>query len=290
MFQLLDGRLVSDLLLENLKVRLESLKQFEGTPTLAVILVGENPASISYITQKEKSAAKIGLKFNLIRLAETITQQELINQIHTLNKDNSTHGIIVQLPLPANLNVPLIFKEVSPRKDVDGFHAYNVGKMFLNKDYEDLAPCTPKGVIKILDHYKIKVAGKNVVVIGHSNIVGKPMAIMLLNRDATVTVCHKETQDLKSHTLNADILVVAVGKPGLVTSDMVKPGVIVIDVGCTKLGDKLYGDVDFDSVSKVALYITPVPGGVGPMTVACLIENTVTAFEWLHKNNFNLKF
>jgi methylenetetrahydrofolate dehydrogenase (NADP+) / methenyltetrahydrofolate cyclohydrolase len=192
------------------------------------------------------------------------------------------------LPLPDHINTSLVLKAVSPRKDVDGFQAYNVGKMFLNSEFETLAPCTPKGVIKLLEHYKIGLKGKEVTVVGHSNIVGKPMAIMMLNRDATVTVCHKETKNLKQHTLNADILVVAVGKPGLITADMVKEGAVVIDIGCTKVDGKLYGDVDFDGVFKKTSFISPVPGGAGPMTVACLIENTITAYEWLHDHNFDL--
>lgn len=285
MAQILDGRLVSDLILQDLA---KKIQQFTSTPKLAVILVGENPASLSYIKQKSLSAAKINMGFDLIEYPDTVTQEELIQKIQNLNSDNATHGIIVQLPLPAHLDVPLILKEISPRKDVDGFQAYNVGKMFLSKNYETLSPCTPKGVIKLFEHYNIDVLGKEVVIVGHSNIVGKPMAVMLMNRDATVTVCHKETKDLKSHTQKADILIVAVGRPNLITADMVKPGAVVVDIGCTKVDNKLCGDVDFEETAKIASYITPVPGGAGPMTVACLIENTVLAYEWLEENNYKI--
>jgi methylenetetrahydrofolate dehydrogenase (NADP+)/methenyltetrahydrofolate cyclohydrolase len=286
--QILDGKLVSDLILDQTKAKIEQLAHLSVPPKLVVILVGENPASLSYIKQKEKSALKVGLDFELIKYPETVSQQEIIKKIQQLNLNIEVHGVIVQLPLPKDLNVPLILKEISPRKDVDSFQAYNLGKMFLSKDFEFLTPCTPKGVIKLFEHYKIDVKGKNVVIVGKSNIVGKPMAVMLMNRDATVTVCHKETVDLKSHTLNADILIVAVGLPNLITSDMVKPGAVVVDIGCTKVDDKLFGDVDFEPTSQIASYITPVPGGAGPMTVACLIENTVLAYEWLHENNFNI--
>lgn len=288
MVNILDGKLVADKLLDSLKEKINQFSHISVSPKLVVILVGENPASISYIKQKQKSAEKVGVIFELISLPETVSQQELIHKIEQLNQDIEVHGIIVQLPLPAHIDTSLVLKAVSPRKDVDGFQAYNVGKMFLSSKFETLAPCTPKGVIKLLEHYDIPVQGKEVTVVGHSNIVGKPMAVMLLNRDATVTVCHKETSDLKKHTLNADVIIVAVGKPGLISEDMVKQGAVVIDIGCTKVDDKLYGDVDFENVSKKTSFISPVPGGVGPMTVACLIENTVTAYEWLHSHNFDL--
>jgi len=204
----------------------------------------------------------------------------VIDLIHELNQRDDVHGILVQLPLPSHVYVPQVIKAIDPYKDVDGFQAYNLGKMFLSEEFMDLSPCTPKGVLKILDHYNIDVKGMDATVVGHSNVVGKPMSTMLLNRNATVTTCHIDTKDLKSHTIGADLLVVAVGKPGLVTADMVKDGAIVIDVGINKLADgKLVGDVDFENVSKKASYITPVPGGVGPMTVACLMENTLMAYK-----------
>lgn len=284
--QILNGREVSELLLDSLKTRVEQYREHLTEPKLAIILVGDNPASASYVKQKEKACQKVGLLYEQINYPVNVTQEELLAKIKELNHDMNTHGILVQLPLPEHIEVPQILKAINPRKDVDGFHAYNVGKMFLSKDFESLSPCTPKGVLKLLDHYQIDVKGKNVVVVGHSNIVGKPMAVMLLNRDATVTVCHKETADLAYHTSTADILIVAVGKPNLITDDMVKPGVVVVDVGTTKVGDKLCGDVDFDNVSQIASFISPVPGGVGPMTVACLIENTVIAYEWLAAHNF----
>ena len=288
MATILDGRLVSDLLLDKVKTRIEQLSQESITPKLTVILVGENPASVSYIKQKQKSAEKVGLGFELIKYDESVSQAEVEAKIQELNADINTHGVIVQLPLPAHFDFPVVLKQVSPRKDVDGFHAYNLGKMFLSKDFESLVPCTPKGIIAMLDHYKLPIQGQDVVVVGHSNIVGKPMAVMFINRNATVTVCHKDTKDLAKHTSQADILVVAVGKPALITADMVKEGAVVFDIGCTKVGDKLKGDVDFEEVRKKASAITPVPGGAGPMTVTCLIENTLVAYEWLLEHNFEV--
>ena len=212
-----------------------------------------------------------------------ITTEKLIEKINELNEDEKIHGILVQLPLPKKVYTPDVMRAINPKKDVDGFTAYNLGKMFLSAKFEDLAPCTPMGVIKMLEYYKIPVEGKEVVIVGHSNLVGKPLSVMLMNRNATVTTCHIFTKDLAYHTKRADIICVAVGKQNLITSDMVKDGAVIIDVGVNKTKEgKLVGDVDFAEVSKKVSYITPVPGGAGPMTVACLMENTVKAAKRLN--------
>lgn len=284
--ELLDGRKVSKEILLQLKNDVARLHIDHIHPKLVVILVGKDPASLSYIRQKQKACDMTGIEWEQFDYEESVTTEELIEKIHELNEDENVHGILVQLPLPENVYAPDVIRAIEPKKDVDGFTAYNLGKMFISPDFEHLAPCTPLGVIRLFEHYKIDVKGKDVVIVGHSNIVGKPLATMLLNRDATVTVCHVHTKDLASHTRQADILCVAVGKPGLITEDMVKDGAIVVDIGVNRLDDgRLTGDVDFENVSKKASYITPVPGGAGPMTVACLMENTVTAAKRL--NNIN---
>lgn len=275
---LLDGRKVADEMLENLKKEVEDLKNKNIHPYIVVILVGKNPASLSYIKQKRKACEKTGIKWEQIDYEESVTTEELIKKIHELNERKDVHGILVQLPLPKNVYSPDVFKAIEPKKDVDGFTAYNIGKMFLSTEFEHLPPCTPAGVIELLDYYKIDLKGKDVTVVGASNIVGKPLSTMFLNRNATVTTCHIFTKDLKSHTINADIVAVGVGKQNLITADMVKDGVIIIDIGCNKKEDgRLCGDADFESISKKASYITPVPGGIGPMTVAYLMKNTVNA-------------
>ncbi len=271
---LLSGRPVADAMLERLKPEVKKLD-----PKLIVVQVGEDPASTSYINKKLKSCAAVGLRHEHKHLKESITLPELLSLIEQLNTDSDVTGFIVQLPLPKHLqpHVPQIIRAIDPKKDVDGFGAYNLGKMFLSTEFEHLPPATPSGVIELLRYYKIGIEGKHAVVVGHSNIVGKPLAVMLLNRDATVTVCHIKTKNLKEHTLQADILCVAVGKPGLITADMVKKGAVVIDIGVTKVDGKLRGDTDFDALQKTASAITPVPGGVGPLTVASLIRNCVMA-------------
>ena len=212
--------------------------------------------------------------------------EELIDKIRELNEDEKVHGILVQLPLPKGVYAPDVIKAIDPKKDVDGFTAYNLGKMMIGTEFEHLAPCTPLGVIRLLEHYDIEVRGKEVVVVGHSNIVGKPLSMMLLNRNATVTTCHIDTKDLAFHTKRADILCVGVGKPGLITAEMVKEGAVVVDIGVNRLkSGKLVGDCNFEEISKKAAFVTPVPGGAGPMTVACLMENTVKAAARIH--NFN---
>lgn len=278
MAKVLDGRAVSDSLLATVSQEVEALKSKGISPKLVVIVVGDDPASAVYVGKKEEACKKVGMLSERVALPASTTQAELLKKIDELNKDASVTGMIVQLPLPDGIEAPLVIKAIDPYKDVDGFHAYNVGKMVLSKDFEDLAPCTPKGITKILDFYGIDVKGMDAVVIGRSNIVGKPMANMLINRDATVTCCHSRTKNLSKYTKAAELIVVAVGKPKFLTADMVKEGSIVIDVGMHRMENgKLCGDADLESMKdKVAAY-TPVPGGVGPMTVACLLMNTVTA-------------
>lgn len=291
--ELMDGRKVSKEILLKLKDDVARLHFDHIHPKLAVILVGKDPASLAYVRQKQKACDTTGIEWEQFDYEESVTTEELIDKINELNADDKIHGILVQLPLPNQVYSPDVIRAVDPKKDVDGFTAYNLGKMFISTDFEDLAPCTPLGVIRMLEHYEIDVKGKEVVVVGHSNIVGKPLATMLLNRDATVTVCHVHTKDLAFHTKRADILCVAVGKPDLITEDMVKDGVVVVDIGVNRLDDgrggrsdsRLVGDVDFENVSKKTAFITPVPGGAGPMTVACLMENTVIAAKRL--NNLN---
>jgi len=281
--ELLDGRKVSKEMLLHLGKVVNHLKASHILPKLVVILVGKDPASLSYIKQKLKACAATGIEWEQFDYEESVTTEELIDKITELNEDETVHGILVQLPLPKHIFAPDVIKAIDPKKDVDGFTAYNLGKMFISPEFENLAPCTPLGIIKMLEYYKIDVKGKEVVVVGHSNIVGKPLASMLLNRDATVTICHIHTKDLAQHTKRADILCVGVGKTNLITADMVKDGVILVDIGVNRLDNgKLVGDADFDSIKDKASFITPVPGGVGPMTVACLMENTVVAAKRLN--------
>lgn len=278
---LLDGRKVANDLLAKVAGRVSDLQKQTGkTPHLVIICVGKNPASLLYIKQKRKACAKTGVQSTQVDLPDSVTTEELLKIVQKYNDDANVHGILVQLPLPKQVDTPLVIRQLSPAKDVDGFHAYNIGKMFLSKDFEELAPATPKGVMLLLEAYKIDLKGKEVVVIGHSNIVGKPLSIMFLNRNATVTTCHIDTKDLAFHTKRADVVAIGVGKADLLTADMVKDGVIVIDIGINRRPDgTLCGDVDFAGVSKKASFITPVPGGCGPMTVAALLENTLHAFE-----------
>lgn len=273
---LLSGRDAAAKILGNLKPKIAKLD-----PKLVVVQVGDDPGSSSYIKQKIKSCTEVGMRSEHRHLDSTITLSDLLKIVAELNADPDVTGFIVQLPLPDQLqpHVPEIIRTIDPKKDVDGFGAYNLGKVFLSKEFEHLPPATPAGIVMLLEHYKISVAGKHAVIVGRSNIVGKPLAVMLLNRDATVTVCHSKTKDLSAITKQADILIAAIGKPGFVSEDMVKPGVVVIDVGTSRVDGKLTGDVDFDAVEKIASAITPVPGGVGPMTVCSLIRNCVQAKE-----------
>lgn len=279
----MDGRKVSKQILLDLKAEVGRMHVDHIHPKLAVILVGKDEASLSYIKQKQKACNFTGIEWEQFDFETDVTTEDLIEKIQELNEDETFHGILVQLPLPEQVYTPDVIRAIDPKKDVDGFTAYNLGKMFISTEFEHLAPCTPLGVIKFLEHNKIPIQGQEVVVVGHSNIVGKPLAMMLLNRDATVTICHIHTKNLAAHTKRADILCVAVGKPGLITADMVKEGAVVVDIGFNRLEDgTMCGDVDFEAVSKIASYITPVPGGAGPMTVACLMENTVSAAKRLH--------
>ncbi len=280
--QLLDGRKVANDLLDSLNKELEELRHKDIHPKLVIVLVGNNPASLSYIKQKTKACERLNIECDQINLEDTITTEELIEVVDKLNKDDSVHGILVQLPLPDHVNASLVIRAIDPMKDVDGFTAYNLGKTFLGTEFEHLPPATPKGVVKLLDYYDIDVSGMEAVVVGASNIVGKPMSTMLLNRGATVTTCHILTKDLKFHTQRADLLVVAVGKAGLISEEMVKEGAIVVDIGCNRVDGKLCGDVDFGDISKKAKFITPVPGGAGPMTVAALMDNTIVAAKRIH--------
>lgn len=272
---LLDGKALSAKIKEELKEKNQFLKSKGIESCLAVILVGDNPASQTYVKSKAKACEECGIKSLVYHLNENTTQNELLALINTLNHDDSVHGILVQLPLPDHICKDLILESIISSKDVDGFHPINVG--YLNLGLESgFLPCTPLGVMKLLKAYKIDLEGKDAVIIGASNIVGRPMATMLLNTGATVSVCHIKTKDLSLYTRQADLIIVAAGYVNLLRSDMVKEGVIVVDVGINRLeSGKIVGDVDFEEVSKKSSYITPVPGGVGPMTIAMLLENTV---------------
>ncbi len=274
--RVIDGRAAADKLLQSLAERVQELD-----PHLVVVQVGDDHASASYIAQKVKSAKAIGMRSTHKHLSATTTEKELLNVIDALNADDDVTGFIVQLPLPEHLSgiARSVIERIDPRKDVDGFTAINLGKMFQGTDTELLPPATPAGIIALLEYEELDFVGLHAVVIGRSNTVGKPLATMLLNRSATVTVCHSRTLDLPSLTRQADLLVAAVGIPQFVTADMVKPGAIVVDVGIHKSEGGLCGDVDFASVSQIATAITPVPGGVGPMTVAGLLRNCVRAKE-----------
>lgn len=276
--KILDGKAVSLKVKESVKVRADELKKFGVEPTLAVVLVGEDKASQTYVRAKEKACNEYGIKSVTHRLSENTTQNELLALINVLNLDDSIHGILVQLPLPKHIDTNVVLAAIDPRKDVDGFHAVNVGKLVSGLD--GFVPCTPLGVMEILKEYGIDVAGLNAVVIGRSNIVGKPMANLLLNASATVTVTHSKTKNLKEICKNADLIVAAIGKPFFLKADMVKDGAVVVDVGINRLDDgRLVGDVDFDEVAPKCSYITPVPGGVGPMTIAMLLNNTILATQ-----------
>ena len=272
---LIDGRAVAKAFKEEIAQRTQAMIAQGVTPHLAVVLVGEDPASQVYVRNKENGCIKAGIRSTVIRLEEDCTQQELEETVKRLNADASVDGILVQLPLPKHLNEASVLRLIDPDKDVDGFHAMNSGRLMNGQP--GFVPCTPLGVMKLLEAYGIDPAGKHAVVIGRSNIVGKPMAMLLLRANATVTICHSRTQNLADITRQADILVAAVGRANFMTADMVKAGAAVIDVGINRVDGKIVGDVDFDAVSGVAGYITPVPGGVGQMTIAMLLANTLDA-------------
>lgn len=272
--KLISGKEIATKKKNEIAQEVENLKKAGITPGLAVILVGNNPASRSYVTSKEKTCKELGMHSVLIELPETISEQELLQKIDELNHDEKIHGILVQLPVPDHINETSIIEAISPEKDVDGFHPINIGRMMTGQDA--FLPCTPYGVMVMLKETGIEIAGKHVVVVGRSNIVGKPQGQLFLNEHATVTYCHSKTVDIKSITNQADILVAAVGRPYFITEDFVKPGAVVIDVGINRNSEgKLCGDVDFAGVSEKAGYITPVPGGVGPMTITMLMFNTL---------------
>lgn len=256
----------------------KSIQKLNSRPGLAVILVGDDPASTVYVKNKDQACHKIGIRSEVIRLPEDTTRETLLSTIYQLNADMNVHGILVQLPLPKHLDTEDILSHVSEQKDVDGFHTLNAGKLF--RGLPSLVPCTPKGVMTLLQEYDVPVRGKHAVVIGRSNIVGKPMAQLLLEQDATVTICHRHTTNMEELCRQADIVVVAVGKLNFVKSSWIKHGACVVDVGINRKSDgTLAGDVDFTEVAKVAGWITPVPGGVGPMTIAMLLENTIEAYQ-----------
>ncbi|MDE5769415.1 MAG: bifunctional methylenetetrahydrofolate dehydrogenase/methenyltetrahydrofolate cyclohydrolase FolD [Oscillospiraceae bacterium] len=279
MANLIDGKQVSAAVKEQVRLETEKLVQESGKrPGLAVVIVGNNPASRVYVNNKKKACETVGFQSFEYALPEDTTQEELLELVQTLNSDSNVNGILVQLPVPPQIDDKAIINAISAEKDVDAFHPENVGRIMIG-DYAFL-PCTPAGVMELIDSTGVEISGKKCVVIGRSNIVGKPMAMLLLHRSGTVTICHSRTQDLASVTREADIFVAAVGKANFVTADMVKDGAVVIDVGMNRLENgKLCGDVDFAQVEPKASWITPVPGGVGPMTIAMLMKNTLTAFK-----------
>ena len=271
---ILDGKTLSEQIKSEIK---NDVKTYMIKPCLAVIQIGDNPASNVYIKSKEKACNEVGIYFKHIKYTEDVKEKEVINKIVELNNDEYVNGILLQLPIPDKYNSERIINYIARNKDVDGLTDINVGKLMNNK--KCLISCTPQGIMELLNHYNIELEGKNVVIVGRSNLVGKPLISLFLNNDATVTVCHSKTNDLKSYTKNADILVVAVGKKYLITEDMIKEDAVVIDVGINREDDKLYGDVDFEKVKKKSSYITPVPGGVGPMTVAMLLKNVNECYK-----------
>lgn len=274
--RVIDGRSLAKKVEEEVKKGVEALKAEKGiTPGLATILVGEDPASKMYVRLKHKACERVGIHAEDHDLPATISQEELIAHIQQLNQRNDIHGILLQLPLPRHLNDKEAMLAIDPRKDADGFHPYNMGNLLIGN--EGFVPCTPKGVIRAMEEHGVQIQGKHAVVVGHSNVVGKPMAAMLINRNATVSVCHVFTQNLEQYTLDADILVVGTGVKHLIKADMVKEGVVVFDVGITEENGKVYGDVDFENVIKKASLITPVPGGVGPMTISILMQHVLMA-------------
>ena len=274
--QILDGKTLAAAMRADLKQRVAALVQRGVRPGLAVILAGDDPASRVYVRNKTSAAEQVGVASSLIALPAAATEAQLMERISALNADPAVHSILVQLPLPKHIDGARVLEAIDPAKDVDGFHEANLGALVAGRP--GVVPCTPAGVMRLIEHARVPLAGRRAVVIGRSNIVGKPLALLLLQKDATVTICHSKSGNLADLTRDADILVGAVGRAKLVTADMVKPGACVIDVGINRLPDgKLAGDVDFDSVKQVAGWITPVPGGVGPMTVAMLLENCVNA-------------
>ncbi|WP_408956547.1 bifunctional 5,10-methylenetetrahydrofolate dehydrogenase/5,10-methenyltetrahydrofolate cyclohydrolase [Natroniella sp. ANB-PHB2] len=271
---ILDGAAKSKEIYKEIKTEVEKLnKEEEVVPRLSIIFVGDNPASASYIKLQQKVCTKVGIDSKVVNLPKNISQEGLLAELDKINNDDSINGILIQLPLPAHIDDDKIIRKINPSKDLDSFHPYNIGELVIGGDA--YIPCTPEGVMALLDKYKIGVKGKDVTIIGHSNIVGKPMALLLLNRNATVSVCHIDTKDTAKYTKKSDIVIVAAGVPNLITADMIKEGAVVIDVGINEVDGKIVGDVDFENVKKKAAAITPVPGGAGPMTIAMLLKDTV---------------
>ncbi|QNO16159.1 bifunctional methylenetetrahydrofolate dehydrogenase/methenyltetrahydrofolate cyclohydrolase FolD [Alkalicella caledoniensis] len=274
---LIDGKLIAKKVRGDIQKRVDKLKEKGVTPGLAVVLVGHDPASQAYVGMKEKTCIKLGIHSEVYRLAEETTQEELLGLITKLNNDPKINGILVQLPLPKHIDEGKVLDTIDPEKDVDGFHSINVGNLVIGKDA--FVPCTPYGVIVMLEESGVELTGKHVVVVGRSNIVGKPVATLALQRHATVTIAHSRTKNLPEITRQADILIVAVGRANMITKEMVREGTVVIDVGINRVETGLVGDVDFEGVKEVAAQITPVPGGVGPMTITMLMHNTVLSAE-----------
>lgn len=274
--ELLDGKKLSSKIKENLKKdTVEFIEKNGVTPGLAVILVGDDPASHAYVSMKSKACKEVGIYSVMHEMPSTVTEADILSTIQMINENPKIHGLLVQLPLPKHVDSTKILEAITPTKDVDGFHPFNLGRLVAGLD--GFVPCTPLGVMELLKEHSIDVKGKDCVVVGASNIVGKPMASLLLNAGATVDICHIHTRDLKEHTLRADMIFVGVGKPNLITADMVKDGAVIVDIGINRVGDKLVGDVAYEEVSKKCSFITPVPGGVGPMTIAMLLSNTLKA-------------
>lgn len=282
MATIMDGKALSLKLKEQMKQRIAQLKQQGISPKLVVVLVGDNSASQVYVRNKHKSCGEVGIESEVITMPEQTTQQELLEVVERLNQDETVDGILVQLPLPKQIDEKTVLRSILPEKDVDGFHPVNVGLLSIGD--ECFAPATPSGIIAMFQEYGINIAGKNCVVIGRSNIVGKPMAALLLKNNATVTICHSKTEDLASYTRRADVVIVATGRRHTLTADMVKEGAVVVDVGMNRNEQgKLCGDVDYEEVKEKASFITPVPGGVGPMTITELLENTIQAAQRHHR-------
>lgn len=301
---ILNGKALSEKILAQVAVEVESLKKRDIFPKLCVILVGDNPASLSYVNMKHRACEKTGIESQVLKFSENMSQSTLLSEIERLNNDKSVSGILVQLPLPKHISTEAVLEAIEPKKDVDGFHPYNVGRLVAQsmsdssknlslsdsaKTQQDnfmpiLAPATPLGVMELLKSYNIEVSGKNVAIIGASNIVGKPLSALMLNAGATISVCHILTKDISAFTKSADIVCVGVGKVNLITADKIKEGAIVIDIGINKVNGKIVGDVDFENVAKKASFITPVPGGAGPMTIAMLLKNTLLCAKILHES------
>ncbi|MBB2610235.1 bifunctional methylenetetrahydrofolate dehydrogenase/methenyltetrahydrofolate cyclohydrolase FolD [Staphylococcus aureus] len=274
--KILDGKQIAKDYRQGLQDQVEALKEKGFTPKLSVILVGNDGASQSYVRSKKKAAEKIGMISEIVHLEETATEEEVLNELNRLNNDDSVSGILVQVPLPKQVSEQKILEAINPEKDVDGFHAINIGKLYI--DEQTFVPCTPLGIMEILKHADIDLEGKNAVVIGRSHIVGQPVSKLLLQKNASVTILHSRSKDMASYLKDADVIVSAVGKPGLVTKDVVKEGAVIIDVGNTPdENGKLKGDVDYDAVKEIAGAITPVPGGVGPLTITMVLNNTLLA-------------